>query len=91
MPPRETVLVVVNGKKITDADLNRWLMTRKVSEEKRSAERDRFIEQLIDTRLIQQFLDSTRHQSLEERAGRTSQPHSRRGQATWLRPRRSPG
>jgi parvulin-like peptidyl-prolyl isomerase len=55
---RETVLVVVNGKKITDADLNRWMMTRKVAEEKRIAERDRFIDQLIDARLMQQFLDS---------------------------------
>jgi peptidyl-prolyl cis-trans isomerase C len=55
---RETVLVVVNGKRITDGELNRWLMTRKVPEEKRTSERDRFIEQLIDTRLIQQFLDA---------------------------------
>jgi peptidyl-prolyl cis-trans isomerase C len=56
--PRETVLVLVNGKKITDNDLDRWLMTRKVPEEKRAAERDRFIEQLIDARLMQQFLES---------------------------------
>src|SRR5262245_18070372 len=55
---RETVLVLVNGKKITDADLKRLLMTRQVPEEMRAAERDRFIEQLIETRLMQQFLES---------------------------------
>lgn len=55
---REAVLVLVNGRKITDGDVSRWMMTHRVSEEKRVTERDRVIEQLIDTRLMQQFLDS---------------------------------
>jgi foldase protein PrsA len=55
---RETVLVVVNGQKITEADLARFFMTRKVPEEMRDKARERVLEDLIDTRLIQQFLAS---------------------------------
>lgn len=55
---RETVLITVNGKNITDADLNRMLMTRQVPEEQRDKARDAFLEEMIDAILIQQFLDS---------------------------------
>lgn len=81
--PRESVLVVVNGKKITDGELNRWLMTRKVADEKRDAERDRFIEQLIDTRLMQQFLESrdtkASKKELDEQVNRIRDAAKQRG------------
>jgi len=55
---RDTVLVVVNGQKITEADLTRFYMTRKVPEDQRAKARERILEELIDNRLIQQFLAS---------------------------------
>jgi len=54
---RETVLVTVNGKNITESELNRMLMTRQVREDLRDKARDAFLEEMIDARLIQQFLD----------------------------------
>jgi peptidyl-prolyl cis-trans isomerase C len=80
---RETVLVVVNGKRITDADLNRWMMIYQIPEEKRVAERDRYIEQLIDTRLMQQFLDSrdtkASKKELDEQVNRIREAAKQRG------------
>ena len=55
---RETVLVSVNGKNITEAELNRMFMTRRVRDEQRDKARDPFLEEMIDAKLIQQFLDS---------------------------------
>lgn len=55
---RDTVLVTVNGKNITETELNRMFMTRQVREEQRDKARDPFLEEMIDARLIQQFLDS---------------------------------
>ncbi len=52
------MLVTVNGKNITEKELNRMLMTRQVREEQRDKARDAFLEEMIDARLIQQFLDS---------------------------------
>ena len=52
------VLVIVNGEKITDADLNRSFAFLKVPENERARVRRAFIDNLIDTRLIQQFLKS---------------------------------
>jgi peptidyl-prolyl cis-trans isomerase C len=81
--PRETVLVIVNGKNITDADLNRWMMIYQIPEEKRLSERDRFIEQLIDTRLMQQFLDSrdakASKKELDEQVNRIREAAKQRG------------
>ncbi|MBS0260976.1 MAG: peptidylprolyl isomerase [Planctomycetes bacterium] len=82
-PSREAVLVLVNGKKITETDLDRFLTTRRVSEEKRAAERDRFIDQLIDSRLIQQFLDSrdtkASKKELDEQVNRIREAARQRG------------
>jgi len=55
---REAVLVVVNGDPITEADLNRAFAYVNVPEEERLRVRPKFIENLIDTRLVQQFLKS---------------------------------
>ena len=55
---RETVLVTVNGKNITQTQLDRMLLTRQVREEQRDKARAAFLEEMIDARLIQQFLDS---------------------------------
>lgn len=55
---RETVLVTVNAKNITEAELNRMFMTRRVPDDQREKARDAFLEEMIDARLIQQFLDS---------------------------------
>src|SRR5579872_2560227 len=57
-PRRETVLVTVNGKNITESELDRMLMTRQVPDGQRAKARDAFLEEMIDARLIQQFLDS---------------------------------
>lgn len=77
------VLVVVNGRKVTESDLDRWLLTRKVSDEQRLAERDRFIEQLIDARLMQQFLEArdtkATKQELDEQVNRIRNAAKKRG------------
>jgi len=54
----ETVLVTVNGKNITETDLNRMFMTRRVREDQREKARDPFLEEMVDAKLIQQFLES---------------------------------
>lgn len=52
------VLVIVNGQKITEDDLNRVLKTRRVPDEMLEKARDVFLDELVDTRLIQQYLAS---------------------------------
>src|SRR5262245_8871640 len=52
------VLVIVNGEKITDADLSRSYEFFGIPESQRLDNRKRLIERLIDERLIQQFLKS---------------------------------
>ena len=54
----DAVLVVVNGEKITEADLNRSFAYFNVPDEERPRVRNSFLDNLIDTRLIQQFLKS---------------------------------
>src|SRR5579864_6394644 len=54
----DMALVVVNGEKITEADLNRSFAYFNVPEEERPRVRKSFLDNLIDTRLIQQFLKS---------------------------------
>ncbi len=54
----EAVLVVVNGEKVTEADLNRSFAYFNVPEEERPRVRKTFLDNLVDTRLIQQFLKS---------------------------------
>ena len=54
----DTVLLVVNGEKITEADLNRSFAYFNVPEDERPRARKSFLDNLIDTRLIQQFLKS---------------------------------
>src|SRR5207302_497928 len=80
---REMVLVTVNGKKITEAQLNRMLMTRQVREEQRDKARDAFLEEMIDARLIQQFLDSREtkasKQEIDEQVNRIRDAAKQRG------------
>ncbi|HTI52446.1 MAG TPA: peptidylprolyl isomerase [Planctomycetaceae bacterium] len=52
------VLVVVNGQNVTEADLQRMLQTRQVPAESREKYRQPFLEEMIDARLIRQFLAS---------------------------------
>src|SRR5262249_15465608 len=50
------VLVVVNGQRITESNLQHSFQTRRVPAEMQSEVRNRFIEELIDARLIGDFL-----------------------------------
>lgn len=60
-------LVVVNGHPVTEDDLNRMLQTRRVPEAMRPQARRVFLDQLIDARLIQQYLAARNtHASREE-------------------------
>jgi peptidyl-prolyl cis-trans isomerase C len=52
------VLVIVNGEKITEAELNRSFEFVNVPVEERPMRRKTFLDDLIDIRLIQQFLKS---------------------------------
>ena len=52
------VLVFVNGDPISDADLNRAFNFVNVPETERPRVRKKFVDNLIDTKLIQQFLKS---------------------------------
>jgi peptidyl-prolyl cis-trans isomerase C len=54
----DAVLVLVNGEKITEADLNRSFAYFNVPEDERPRVRKSFLDNLVDTRLIQQFLKS---------------------------------
>src|SRR5262245_3744820 len=54
----DPVLVIVNGDKITESDLIRRMKTRQVPEDERDRYREAYLEKLIDSRLIQQFLTS---------------------------------
>src|SRR5262245_6453817 len=55
---RGPVLVVVNGDPISEADLDRAFAFLNVPDEERPRVRQKFVENLVDTRLIQQFLKS---------------------------------
>src|SRR5262249_1347032 len=55
---RGPVLVVVNGQKITESELNRLITTHRVPLEKRDEVRRSFLDKLIDMRLVQQYLTS---------------------------------
>ncbi len=54
----DVVLVVVNGQKVTEADVTRRMKTRQVPEDEWEKLRGPYLEKLIDVRLIQQFLAS---------------------------------
>lgn len=54
--PATTVLVLVDGRPITEGDLGFMMLTHRVPEELRSSRRKHFVEQLIDRRLIRSFL-----------------------------------
>lgn len=53
----ERTLATVNGAKITAGDLAFMMLTRKVPADLQPKVRERFLEQLIDSRLIQAYLD----------------------------------
>jgi parvulin-like peptidyl-prolyl isomerase len=50
------VLAVVNGEQITDTELDRFFESRQVVAERRPELRERSLNQLIDARLVRQFL-----------------------------------
>ncbi|MEZ6064677.1 MAG: peptidylprolyl isomerase [Planctomycetaceae bacterium] len=56
--PPQTVLIEVNGRPITQQDLESLYFINRVAAEDRDAARDRFVEELIDRRLITDFLAS---------------------------------
>lgn len=80
---REPALVVVNGQKITESDVNRLLATRQIREDKREEYRRRFLEELIDTRLLQQYLASRKtaasKQEVDEQINRIRETARQRG------------
>jgi len=49
-------LVTVNGESITEADLDQFFDSRKVAAARRSELREKCLDQLIDSRLVRQFL-----------------------------------
>ncbi len=51
-------LVVVNGVEITEAEVNRLMQTRRIPEAERPRLRRMFADQMIDSRLIQGFLEA---------------------------------
>lgn len=51
-------LVVVNGEAITDADLERVMKTRKVPEAQKEKFRRPFLDEMLDAKLVAQFLAS---------------------------------
>ncbi|MGQ0633351.1 MAG: peptidylprolyl isomerase [Planctomycetaceae bacterium] len=55
-PASGALLAVVNGQKITEGDLERSFQMRQVPAGARDEVRDRFIQELVDGRLISQFL-----------------------------------
>lgn len=50
------VLVIVNGQKVTESDLQRSFQIYQVPDDKREEVRGRFLQNLVDARLIGQFL-----------------------------------
>lgn len=77
------VLVVVNGQKVTEGELNRLFSTRQVAEEKREKYRRRFLDELIDMRLLQQYLASRKttasKQEVDEQIRRIRETARQRG------------
>jgi peptidyl-prolyl cis-trans isomerase C len=55
-PADNRVAVTVNGKAITEADLQRMMQSRQVPEAMREKYREPFLEEMIDARLIRDFL-----------------------------------
>ncbi|HID22226.1 MAG TPA: hypothetical protein EYP14_07470 [Planctomycetaceae bacterium] len=51
-----TVIVTVNGQPITEGDLSLMMLSRRVPAELQPQVRKKFLDQLIDKRLLQQFL-----------------------------------
>lgn len=54
----QTVLAVVNGKNITQGDLDFLMLSRRIPKEQMAAAKDRLIEILIERRLMREFLES---------------------------------
>jgi len=52
------VLVIVNGESITEGDLGLVMLSHRIPENLRGGLRDKFLEQLIEKRLLQHFLDT---------------------------------
>src|SRR5262245_40902679 len=67
--PAAQPLVVVNGQPISEADLQRMMTTRQVPAEVREKYRRPFLEEMVDARLMRQFLAgkkiSASHQELD--------------------------
>ncbi len=57
-PASETVLAVVNGKNITQGDLDYLLLSRRVPSDQRDQVKHRFLQILIERRVMRDFLDS---------------------------------
>ncbi len=57
-PPAEKVLAVVNGKDITQGDLDFLMLSRKIPPEQNAAAKQRLVDVLIERQLMREFLDS---------------------------------
>lgn len=64
--PVSTTLVTVDGQNITESDLQRIMQTRQVPPESREKYRRPFLEEMIDARLIRQFLASRKISAKKE-------------------------
>ncbi|HUG70923.1 MAG TPA: peptidylprolyl isomerase [Pirellulaceae bacterium] len=57
-PSPEAVLAVVNGKNITQGELDFLLLSRQIPQEQLAAVKERLLDALIERRLMREFLDS---------------------------------
>lgn len=56
--PAKVVLAVVNGKDITEGDLEFLILSRRIPQDQTSKAKDRLLEILIERQLMREFLDS---------------------------------
>jgi parvulin-like peptidyl-prolyl isomerase len=73
-PAADSVLAVVNGKNITQGDLDFLILSRRIPKEQTAPARDRLLEILIERQLMREFLDSRKARpgqtELEEQVAR---------------------
>jgi parvulin-like peptidyl-prolyl isomerase len=73
-PAADTVLAVVNGKNITQGELEFLVLSRRIPEEQAAKAKDRLLEILIERQLMREFLESRKAKpsqtELEEQTAR---------------------
>ncbi len=88
--PPETVILTVNGKAITEGDLEFVYLARGVQDDRKPTVRERYIEDLIDRRLLKAFLAEQKDQSERRDCRRTasSEWKSSSREKVWISQRR---